>query len=91
MKEIRDLICEMGYEDSTVFDEPSYDNAIIGVSTDGEVIYDFDLMVESLMETDNIDETDAIDFIDYNAIRSLPYAPSPKPIVMYKIPEEFKK
>ncbi len=36
-------------------------------------MYDYDKMVEYLVETDNMSEEDAMEFIDYNTIRSLPY------------------
>ena len=66
------------------FDNPDYDAAIIGVSTDGNVIYDYDKMIGCLMD-EGMDYDEAIDFIDYNAIRSLPYAGEGAPIVMYKL------
>ena len=52
----KELLCDLGYEDSVVFDNPDYDEAIIGVSHDGRVIYDIDLMVE---------HDDYINIIDY--------------------------
>ena len=36
-------------EDAIVFDNMSYDSSIIGVTTDGRVVYDYDKMVEELM------------------------------------------
>lgn len=80
----RDILCVMGYEDAVVFENPDYDNAIIGVTTDGQVVYDYDEMIVHLMEVDGMDEADAVDFIDYNTLRSLPYTDG-APIVIYKI------
>lgn len=80
----RDILCVMGYEDAVVFENPDYDNAIIGVTTDGQVVYDYDEMIVHLMEVDGMNEADAVDFIDYNTLRSLPYADG-APIVIYKI------
>ena len=82
--EIRDTICDMGYEDVIIFDNPDYDEAIIGVSTDGQAIYDFDLMVECLVREDNMSPEDAVDFICYNTIRALDYMEG-GPIVMYPL------
>lgn len=81
----RDLLNEMGLEDSIVFENPDYDSAIIGYSDDYRIIYDFDLMVEHLMTVDNMSFEDAIEFIEYNTIRSIPYAGSLAPIVLHKI------
>ena len=74
----------MGYEDAVVFDNPSYDSAIIGVSDDGRVVYDFEMMVQSLMKEDGMSELDAVEFIGYNSIRTAAYIPN-GPIVMYGI------
>lgn len=86
-KNIRDMICDMGCEDSIVFDNPDFDQAIIGVSDDGNVIYDYDLMVEGLMKDEDMSYEEVADFISYNTIRAIPYANDPKPIVMYRLIE----
>lgn len=80
-----DRIVDVGYEDVIIFSGDSYDDALIGVSEDGRAIYDFDLMVEWLMEHDDMDETTAIEWIEYNTIRSLPYVGDKAPIIMYKV------
>lgn len=51
----RDLLVELGYEDSIVFENPDYDNAIIGTDDNSRVVYDYDKMVECLMEEDGMD------------------------------------
>lgn len=57
---------------SIVFDNPSFDNSIIGVQGK-HVIYDFDLMVEELASDDNIPLIEAQEFIEYNTLRTMPY------------------
>ena len=59
--------------DMLLFSNPDFPNAIIGISSDDRVIYDYDLMVQDLMKSEDLSETDAIEFINYNTIRSLPY------------------
>ena len=56
------------------FENPDYANAVIGISDDNRLIYSFDKMVECLMNQDNMSEEEAIEFIEYNTIRALPYA-----------------
>lgn len=56
-----------------LFDNPNYESAILGISDDNRVIYDYELMVEYLIEQDNMTVDDAIDFIEYNTIRALRY------------------
>ena len=74
-------------EDAIVFGDMfmSYDNAIIGVTTDGRVVYDYDKMVEELIEDEEWSYEEAVEWIDYNTIRSLPYAGPSGPIIMYSI------
>lgn len=70
-------------DDALVFDNPAYDNSIIGQTFDGRAIYDVDKMAEELAADDGISIEEAADFIDYNAIRSLPYAGEKAPLVVY--------
>lgn len=77
----------MGYEDVVVFENPDYDSAIVGVSSDDRVIYDYDAMVKCLMLEDDMTYEDAADFIDYNTVRSLPYAGENGPIILYRLIE----
>lgn len=70
-------------DDSLVFDNPAYDESIIGKTFDGRAIYDIEKMAEELATDDNISIEDAMDFIDYNAIRSLPYAGDKAPVVVH--------
>ena len=80
----REILVEMGYEDSVVFENPDYDRGIVGVDTDGHVIYDFEIMVECLMDEDGMTYEEAVEFIEYNTIRALPYIPE-HPIILYHI------
>lgn len=83
-QKILDALCDMGYEESIVFDSPDYDDAIVGVSDEGRVVYDYDEMVRILVERDGMDEIEAIDFIEYNSIRALPYVEN-APIVVHML------
>lgn len=62
---------------------PDFDNALIGVSTDGNAIYDYYKMLEVLINRDGMTEEEAADYISYNTLRALPYAGEKKPIVIY--------
>lgn len=76
-------------EDTLLFSNPNYETALIGFSHDGRAIYNFNKMVEYLVKEDNISEIDAIEFIEYNSIRSLSYYGNMAPIVMYENEENF--
>lgn len=66
-----------------LFDNPRYPNSIIGLTQDDRAIYDMELMISDLMQEDNISYFDALEFIEYNTIRALPYAGNDAPIILY--------
>ena len=78
-------LCAELPEDAIVFDNMSYDGSIVGVTTDGRVVYNYDKMVEELMQDEEWSYEDASEWIDYNTIRALPYAGENGPIIMYPI------
>lgn len=69
-------------EEAVVFDNPSFDNSIIGTTTYGQVIYDYTKMIKELMADQGWSEDESIEWINYNCIRMLDYMPSTKPIIM---------
>ena len=85
--ELKEILTFMGYEDSILFENPSYTDAVIGINDNGQVCYSFDKMVEWLVKNDSMTEEDAMDFIYYNTIRALPYCQpsSVRPTVIYNI------
>ena len=47
----RDLLNEIGLENSIVFENPDYDSAIIGYDDNSSrIVYDYEKMIEHLME-----------------------------------------
>lgn len=69
---------------SIVLDNESYDNSIIGMTFDGAAIYSYDRMVEEYMKDNGCTEEEAVDWIEYNTMRAIPYMPNPKPKVVYE-------
>lgn len=72
-------------EDAILFDNMSYDGSIVGVTADGRVVYDYDMMVEELVHDEEWSYEEAAEWIDYNTIRMLPYTGENGPIIMYPI------
>ena len=83
-QKIRDALCDMGHEEAVIFDGPDYDEAIVGVTDEGQVVYDYDKMVQILVERDGMEEMEAIEWIEYNTIRALPYVEN-APIIMHRL------
>lgn len=76
-KELRKHLQEYCGNNLLFFDNPSFDNSIIGVEEaetgDYVVCYSFQGMVQELAQDDEITIDDAIEFIEYNTIRALSY------------------
>jgi hypothetical protein len=82
----RDLLCELGLEESVVFENPDYEDAIIGWDENsGRIIYDYEKMVECLMNEDGMEYDEAAEFIDYNTVRACPYMGERAPIILKSI------
>lgn len=84
-QKIRDTLCDMGYEDAMIFDGPDFDEAIVGVTDEGQVVYDFERMVECLVKQGMTAE-EATDLICYDTMRAIPYAGDNPPIIMNPLP-----
>lgn len=65
-----------------LFDD--YAPAVAGSSEKNEVVYDYEKMIQLLMERDGMTYEDAAEFINYNAIRSLTYMEKP-PVILYPV------
>jgi hypothetical protein len=65
-----------------VFDNPSFDDSIIGVTIDDRIIYSYEWMVREYMEDENCSEDDAIDWVEYNTIRTIPYIGEYAPMIV---------
>ena len=83
----KDILMDQGFENFIIFENPDYDSAIIGITENNQVVYDYEKMIEYLMQGEDMDYEEAVDFISYNTIRSLPYAGEGAPIIMYSIGE----
>lgn len=74
-----------GYEGVKYLTDYSYDTALIGVSEDRRAIYDYDLMIEWLMEEKGWSAEESIDWVCYNTMRAIPYMGEGAPIIMYRL------
>lgn len=82
-QKIRDYFEEYEIEDAIIFEDPDFANAFIGHSEDGRAVYDYYQMVNCLKEEDHMTEEEAVEFIDYNTFRAMPYMGEKAPIVVF--------
>lgn len=102
-KELEDLISDMigGFDESEnilMLEGDEFAESAIGLTTDHCIVYDYNIMVQSLAKyyrEDNDTDEDAIlkaiEWIDYNTLRSLPYMQSKGnvPIIVNLFEEEI--
>lgn len=85
MKTPIDILIDKGYEDVIVFSNPDYTDALIGITSNNNAVYDYDLMIEWLVNHEDMDYEEAADFISYN---SSYYYGENYPVIYYEPFEE---
>lgn len=101
--DIRKQIADAGYESSIVYDNPSFDGAIIGVDINDKTVYEYSLMADEyvnaefpgIYESENSDDyydalEQAYEWIDYNTVRATPYMGPLAPVIIAWNPEDEK-
>ena len=83
IKALDAMVEDQGIEEEVlILDDHAYDKSIIGLTEDGRLVYDFDKMVKEFAEDEQCDELDAIEWLEYNTLRALPYMGERAPIVI---------
>ena len=82
-EELNDWLLDNGHDGVILI--PDFAPAVIGISSNGTLVYSYDKMVRCLAKQDNMPEDEAMEYIDYNTIRSLPYWDDRRPVIMYDI------
>ena len=91
-KDLLDFLNERGFEDTILLEGEDFDESIVGFTDEGHLIYSYDSMVENLAKAytkEGEDEdkayNEALEFIDYNTIRAIPYMKNQgkEPIIQY--------
>lgn len=90
LEQLKALISDLGYDDVKIFDDSlgfDYADAFIGMSSDERAVYSYDKMIEHIMLKEGWPYEEAVEWIDFNTIRALPYGGPKGPIVVYDVPE----
>ena len=76
-------ILDNGYEDVIYLTNCDYSTALIGVTDDNRAVYDYDLMVEHLVAEEEMTYEEAVEQIDYNTLRAIPYMGETAPVILH--------
>lgn len=82
VEDLKEYLTQQCFTDTVVLESPAYISAVVGISTDGRLIYSRDLMVKHLREQDGMTEQEANEFIDFNTVGALPNMGEKAPIIM---------
>lgn len=86
MKYVKQYLIDEGHGDALTFENPSFEDSFIGITHDGRAVYDYERMVEELV-TAGWSEEEAVDWISYNTLRSIPYWGEKAPVVVFPAKE----
>lgn len=74
-----------GYEGVKFLTSFSYDDALIGVTDDNRAVYDYEKMVQWLVDNEEFSYEEAAEWIDYKTIQAIPYMGEGAPVIMYPL------
>ena len=75
--------CEdKGLEKVIILDHAAYDRSVVGITEDGRLVYDYQKMVDEFAEDENCKILEAMEWVDYNTLRAIPYMGENAPIVV---------
>ena len=87
--EVERKLLEKGYEGTMFLSDYSYDDALVGVTTDRRAVYDYDLMVQWLVEEEGFeDDIEAMEWIDYNTLRAVSCFGNAAPVIFF--PKDYE-
>jgi hypothetical protein len=64
--------------------EPSttFDRAILGLTSDGRIVYSENKIILALQDVDGMDYEEALEFYEYNTSRGVAYAGKKAPVII---------
>ena len=72
-------------EEIMIIDDDAYCESLIGVSSDMRAVYDRCIMIDEFAKHHECREDEAMEFIDFNVLRALPYYGNKAPIVFDRL------
>ena len=78
-------LLDNGYEDVIILANESYDTALIAVTDDNRAVYDYEKMIDYLCNRHGWTAEEAIEWIEYNTLRALPYCGEGAPVVIHML------
>lgn len=83
---IKDLLSNADPKALRLEPAETFDEAIIGLSSEGLIVYSESKILISLQENDGMDYEEALEFYEYNTVRGIAYAGKKAPIIITQEP-----
>lgn len=80
---VEQRLLDAGYEGVKYFVNPSYDDALIGVSARNQAVYDYEKMIKWLMQEECMDYEEAVEWLEYNTVCA--YFGEDTPVIVYSM------
>lgn len=80
---IEAMLLEHDLEGAAYFTGDNYKSAIIGYTEDGRIVYSYDLMISWRIQQTGETYEEAVEWIEFNTLRTIPYMGQKAPIIMY--------
>ena len=64
----------------------TFDRAILGLSSDGRIVYSENKILQALQDVDGMDYDEALEWYEYNTARGIAYAGRKAPIIITQEP-----
>ena len=88
-KALAEALGEFDELDAVILDNHDYDGSIIGVTEDGRLVYDLERMYAEFAKDEGCDIDEAVEWVEYNTLRALPYMGEKAPIILSVSKEEI--
>lgn len=85
MKTAEERLFTCGFENIRIL--YGFDDALIGVTTEGRAVYDYDLMIRTLISEEGMDYDEAVSWLEENTLLAIPNMGEKHPVVVEKLPD----
>lgn len=83
----------LGDDADQVYIMDGYPAAAIGLNHDGEhprVVYSYARVIDCLMKETDMDHESAVEFYEFNIVRSLPYLGAKAPLILHEFTPDLR-
>lgn len=88
-KALAEALGEFDELDAVILDNHDYDDSIVGVTEDGRLVYDLEKMYAEFAKDEGCGIDEAVEWVEYNTLRALPYMGEKAPIILSVSREEI--